>query len=87
MPERDREITLLRQELELLMGERQLLLQVAGGAAALIASIDCAELPDHAVQAADIVATSINLLPEETLNDALEAVQAHVAQEENTVTT
>ena len=32
MPQKDQEITLLRKELEMLMGERQLLLRVAGAA-------------------------------------------------------
>ena len=40
MPHRDQEITLLRREIEMLMGERQLLLQVVGSSAALIASLD-----------------------------------------------
>ncbi|MBS1188279.1 MAG: hypothetical protein H6R10_71 [Rhodocyclaceae bacterium] len=82
MPQRDHEITLLRKELELLMGERQLLLQVAGASAALIAGLDSQRLPVGAVEAADVVATSINLLPEETLRDALNSIHAHVEIEE-----
>lgn len=82
MPQRDQEITLLRQEVELLMGERELLLQIAGAAAALIAGLDSRRLPVAAVEAADMVATSINQLPEETLQDALNSVHVHAEIEE-----
>lgn len=78
MPQKDQEITLLRKELEMLMGERQLLLRVAGAAAALIASLDSKRLPVGAVEAADVVATSINQLSEETLLDALTSVHAEI---------
>ena len=40
MPHRDQEIAMLRREVELLMGEREVLLRVAGSAAALIASLE-----------------------------------------------
>jgi hypothetical protein len=70
------EIDMLRRELELLMGERQLLLRVTGAAAALIASMDSDQLPVAAIESADLVATSLNALNEETLQDALAAVQA-----------
>lgn len=80
MPHRDQEIALLRDELEMLMGERQLLLQVAGTAASLIACLDSKRLPVGAVEAADLVATTINHLPEETLQDALEAVRAEIEE-------
>ncbi|MBK7898911.1 MAG: hypothetical protein KA603_05675 [Azonexus sp.] len=78
MPQKDQEVTLLRQELELLMGERQVLLQVAGAAAALIATLDSKRLPVGAIEAADVVATSINRLSEETLRDALDSVHAEI---------
>lgn len=78
MPHRDQEIALLREELELLMGERQALLRVVGASAALIASLDSKRLPVGAVEAADVVATSINGLTEETLQDALSAVHAEI---------
>lgn len=82
MPQRDQEIALLRQELEMLMGERELLLQIAGASAALIAGLDSRHLPVGAVEAADVVATSINQLPEETLRDALNSIHARVEIEE-----
>ena len=84
MPQRDQEIALLRREVELLMGERQALLRVAGSAAVLIASLDSKRLPVGAVEAADHVATSINTLPEETLQDALGSVHAEI-EEQDTV--
>ena len=75
---------MLRRELEMLMGERQSLLRVVGASAVLIASLDSKRLPVGAVEAADQVATSINLLSEETLQDALGSVRAEI-EEENTV--
>ena len=83
MPHRDQEITLLRREIEMLMGERQLLLQVVGSSAALIASLDSKRLPVAAVEAADMVATTLNGLPEETLQDALGSVHAEIEEEES----
>jgi hypothetical protein len=54
---------------------------VAGAAAALIASLDSKRLPVGAVEAADMVATSINQLSEETLQDALSAVNAEIEED------
>ena len=84
MPHRDREIALLRREVELLMGERQAILRVAGASAALIASLDSRQLPAGAVEAADMVATSLNDLPEETLQDALAAAHAEIEDDAGT---
>lgn len=78
MPKRDQEIAMLRREIEMLMGERQAILRVAGASAALIASLDSKQLPVGAVEAADMVATSLNDLSEETLQDALAAVHAEI---------
>ncbi|ACT48233.1 hypothetical protein [Methylotenera mobilis] len=72
------EINMLRTELELLMRERQALLKIAGVAAGLIAEMDSHNLPIATVEAADILATSINQLSEETLQDALDAVHAEI---------
>lgn len=82
MPHRDQEIAMLRREVEMLMGERQILLRVVGATAALIASLDSRRLPVGAVEAADLVATSINTLPEETLQDALDSVRAGIETED-----
>lgn len=81
MPSRDQEIALLRQEIEMLMAERQALLRVVGASAALVASLDSKRLPVGAVEAADMVATSINTLSEETLQDALAAVNAEIEED------
>lgn len=80
MPHRDEEITMLRQELELLMRERQALLQIAGAAAGLIATLDSKRLPLGAIESADLVATSVNQLSEETLQDALNSVRAEIEE-------
>ena len=82
MPDRDREIVMLRREIEMLMAERQNLLRVAGASAALIAGLDSKRLPLAAVESADQLATSINALSEETLHDALDAVRAEIDGEE-----
>ncbi len=87
MRHRDEKITMLGRELELLMGERQTLLQVVGASAALIASLDSSLLPAGAVKSADLVASRINALPDETLRDALAAVHAEIEEEECAVST
>lgn len=74
------EIHMLRTELELLMRERQSLLRIAGIAAGLIAELNSYELPVATVEAADLLATSINSLSEETLQDALHAVHAEIIE-------
>ncbi len=84
MPHRDQEIAMLRREVEMLMGERQAILRVAGASAALIASLDSRQLPAGAVEAADMVATSLNDLSEETLQDALAAVHAEIEDDAET---
>lgn len=71
------EVSLLRSEVELLMKERQSMLKVAGAAAGLIAELDSHDLPPSAVEAAELLAEGVNALSEETLQDALDAVQAH----------
>ena len=83
MPHRDQEIAMLRRELEMLMSERQNLLRVVGSSAALIAGLDSKRLPLASVESADMVATSINALSEETLQDALAAVRAEIEDEEH----
>lgn len=72
------EINMLRAELELLMIERENLLVITGAAAGLIAELDSHNLPVSTVEAADLLATTINKLSEETLQDALKAVNATI---------
>ena len=81
MPHREQEILMLRRELEMLMSERQTLLRVVGSSAALVASLDSKRLPVGAVESADLLATSINALPEETLQDALNSIRAEIEEE------
>lgn len=81
MRRRNERTSMLGRELELLMGERQTLLQVVGATAALIASLDSRQLPLGAVKSADLVASTINSLPDETLRDALAAVHAEIGEE------
>lgn len=74
----DQEVSLFRQEMELLMKERERLLHVVGAAAVLIANLDSDTLPDDhdTIEAAEMLAETINTLPEETLKDALSSVHA-----------
>lgn len=73
------EINMLRTELEMLMRERQSLLKVTGAAAGLIAELDSHDLPAGTEEAAELLASNINTLAEETLQDALNSVQAIIA--------
>ncbi|MDR2875941.1 MAG: hypothetical protein LBV44_08465 [Methylobacillus sp.] len=70
------EVTLLRAEIEMLMKERQELLLVVGASAELITELHTTDLPRTTVAAAELIASCINGLPEETLKDALVAVRA-----------
>lgn len=70
------EIAMLREEMEMLMGERAGLLKVVGAAAVLVANTDGRHLPPEAAEAAELLSMQVNELPEETLMEALESVQA-----------
>jgi hypothetical protein len=74
----DQEVRLLREEVELLMSERQKLLHVTGAAAVLVANLDSETLPQDqdTIDAAEVLAESLNALSEETLKDALDSVRA-----------
>lgn len=69
---------MLRTEMEMLMRERQSLLQVAGAAAGFIAEINSVDVPEGAMEAAELLAESVNALPEETLQDSLASVDAAI---------
>ena len=84
----NQEVRLLREEIELLMNERQKLLQVTGAAAVLVANLDSETLPEDqdTIDAAELLAESLNALSEETLKDALDSVRAEfdsTAQQES----
>ena len=62
---------MLGKEMELLMAERTKLLRVAGAAAQFVAVMDSRNLPEKVATEAEILAESVNALPEDTLKDAL----------------
>lgn len=70
------EVELLSQEIEILMAERARMLKVVGAAAVLVANADAKLLQKNAVDAAEMLSELLNELPEETLQDALESVNA-----------
>lgn len=73
------EVAMLSKEIEILMNERARLLKVVGAAAVLVANTDAKKLPASTMDAAEMLSETLNALPEETLKDALESVQAEVA--------
>jgi len=73
---KEQEISLLRAEVEMLMIERQSLLNAVGAAARFIACLDSNQLPREACETAKILSKSLNQLSEDTLQDALEKVKA-----------
>ncbi|MHB1173608.1 MAG: hypothetical protein ACYCZJ_00590 [Sulfuriferula sp.] len=72
------EAAMMRDEVEILMRERDSLLRVTGAAAVFVAEIDSASLAAETLQAAEMLAESLNLLSEDTLRESLEAVKAHI---------
>ncbi|MFM9912350.1 MAG: hypothetical protein ACKVN9_02315 [Methylophilaceae bacterium] len=74
----EQEVAMLRSEMEMLMKERQALLQIAGAAAGFIAEISSVDVPQAAMEAAELLAEGVNALSEETLQDALAAVEAKI---------
>jgi hypothetical protein len=68
---------MLSKEVEILMAERARLLRVAGAAAQFVALMDVKKLPQNVATEADILAMSVNALPEDTLKDALGAITTH----------
>ena len=65
---------MLSKEVELLMAERAKLLRVAGAAAQFVAVMESQELPEDVATEAEILAESVNALPEDTLKDALNVI-------------
>lgn len=79
---KEQEVSMLRAEIEMLMNERQSLLNTAGAAAVFVANLDSRILPDDVCEAAEMLSKSINNLSEETLRDALEKVKASLITSE-----
>ena len=75
-PMNKQEVSMVREEMEILMVERSNLLKVAGAAAVLVANTDGRHMPPEAAEAAEMLSNLVNELPEETLRDALESVRA-----------
>jgi hypothetical protein len=65
---------MLSREIELLMAERAKLLRVAGAAAQFVAVMESRSLPEKVATEAEILAESVNALPEDTLKDALVSI-------------
>lgn len=65
---------MLSKEIDLLMAERSRLLRVAGAAAQFVAVMDSRNLPETVATEAEILAESVNALPEDTLKDALVSI-------------
>jgi hypothetical protein len=70
---------MLSKEIELLMAERARLLRVAGAAAQFVAVMESSSLPEHVATEAEILAESVNALPEDTLKDALVSISTATA--------
>jgi len=65
---------MLSKEIEMLMAERARLLRVAGAAAQFVAVMESRSLPEKVATEAEILAESVNALPEDTLKDALASI-------------
>ena len=65
---------MLSKEIELLMSERARLLRVAGAAAQFVAVMESRSLPETVATEAELLAESVNELPEDTLKDALVSI-------------
>ena len=76
---REQEVSMLREEMEIFIKERQCLLDATGAAAVFVAKLDSSILPNSVCQAAKMLSSSLNNLPEETLKDALERVKSEFA--------
>jgi hypothetical protein len=67
---------MLSKEIEILMSERAHLLRVAGAAAQFVAVMESRSLPEEVATEAEILAESVNALPEDTLKDSLVAISS-----------
>ena len=65
---------MLSKEIDLLMAERSRLLRVAGAAAQFVAVMESRNLPEQVATEAELLAETVNDLPEDTLKDALVSI-------------
>jgi hypothetical protein len=65
---------MLSKVIEILRAERGRQLRVAGAAAQFVAVMESRSLPQKVATEAEILAESVNALPEDTLKDALMAI-------------
>lgn len=72
----EREISMLRSEVEMLMTERRSLLKVAGSAAVFVANLEPGKLSPDMYEAAEMLSKCLNDVSEDTLQEALERVKA-----------
>ena len=72
----EQEISMLRQEIEMLMNERRKLLKIAGSAAVFVANLDTSKLPQDMYESAEMLSKCLNDISEDTLGEALEDVKA-----------
>lgn len=68
-------IQMLRSEIEFMMSDREALLRIAGAAAKFVEKVNIARLPVSAIPLAEAIASSVNQLSEESLQEALLAAK------------
>jgi len=68
-------VEMLRSEIELMVSDRDALLQVAGVAAKFVEKVNIAKLPVSAIPLAEALASGVNALSEESLKEALAAIK------------
>ena len=68
-------VQMLRSEIEFMMSDREALLRIAGAAAKFVEMVNIARLPVSAIPLAEAVASSVNQLSEESLQEALLAAK------------
>ena len=68
-------VQMLRSEIEFMMSDREALLRVAGAAAKFVEKVNIAKLPVSAIPLAEAISSSVNMLSEESLQEALLAAK------------
>jgi len=68
-------VEMLRSEIELMVSDRDALLRVAGAAAKFVEKVNIAKLPVSVIPSAEALASSVNALTEDSLQEALTAIK------------